>query len=197
MSDLHVTNHHGVVVDLSPRKMWRWLDPLGLGRPERYDFEFEIAFAIQTYSRACVEVGGKELKESGEIYDCYGLGTSADGVLKDYIEDLRRDFGEAPVDILIKTRVEREACLFSEDKLPFYGGSVNIVHVPRFWVFVEKDFGDFELERTEFTVWKNGEATEDAEVLRNFLKKCAEGDVSGARRNGDLRHAGPDDVLGW
>ncbi|MTH96143.1 hypothetical protein [Roseibium sp. RKSG952] len=196
MSDLDVINHHGAVVDLRTRKMWRWLDPLGLGHRERYDFEYEIAFAVQTYSRACVEVGGNELKEVGEIYDLYGLGTSADGVLEDYVKGLRRDFGEAPVDILIKTRVEREACLFSDER-PFYSGSVSIVHIPRSWVFVEEDFGDFELERTEFTVWKNGEATADVEVLRNFLKKCAEGDVFGTRRNGELRHAGPDDILGW
>lgn len=195
MNDLYTTNHHGAIVDLRSRKMWRWLDFLGLGKRQRYDFEYEIALAIQTYSRARVEVAGKELKVSSELYDFYGLGTSANEVLVDYVEGFNQDFGDANVDIVVTTRVEIQPCLFATDE-PFYAGSVKITHIPRHWVFVEDNLGEFALDRTDFVVWKNGEPTEDAAFLKDYLRKCAEGDIASKYRNGDLKCAKADSLLG-
>lgn len=175
---------HGPVIRPRKAALWTWVDPLGFRTNFRYDFEMDLLDALSTESSAYAMVGDRVIKTGSEYNDHYGFGTSRD-VAKREAAEMSAMFEGAKVDVVVKTKLFKQAVFFDDKKKPFYNGCVRAFHVPMTWCMDNKE--DVLKSESVFEIYRNGEVGKGAADLDSIIADAIASDAAGERRNGTLR----------
>lgn len=162
-------------------------DPLGYRPDYRYEFEHTVFDAFSISCQARIVYRDWVLREGFSLGEnMEPLGASLEPAIteaKGYLQKLEGAPPELTVEVIADLT---ERLKFVDDlRPPRFDGAVMVITVPDWWAIAGVTGPHRHV--TRFTIWRNGEMTEDGRKLEEKIQSLKGEDVAGDRRKGALR----------